>query len=247
MSIIVQYGNYVHAAGEVEYAINKTAKVSDRGFPVAELVTVDMEGMLFSDSPSAMDAKVVALKAAYAKNNQDWRVVADGISLAISVAASETIGGINVTVPPMFPSNASAAYVTLLKYRMQLQWEVPITDQFYALKSFSETLTFSGGGPRFGHMEVALGLPVKQKLRANTIFRVTQQGSAVGFYATPVVPDPLWTDALVEYNPERTVATGITKGPIGEPLRTDIPVTWKYVYESATSLSGRPNFWGLTS
>lgn len=245
MSIVVQYGNYVHDAGEVEYNIQKQATLNDLGEPVGERVTVNMDGLLMATGTGDMDAKVIALRRAYLKDNQNWRVVLAGSPLDVSVDAEDTIGGIHVTQPPSFPSNKNAAYVTILPYRIQLQWEQAITDQLYALKSFTESLSFSGGGPRYGHIETAVELPEKQLLRRNTVYRVIQQGQAVGMYRQPALPLPLFPGALVSA-PDTSLGSGRVIGTLSTLKQTEIPVTWKYTFESATPLAGRPNIWGLT-
>jgi hypothetical protein len=245
MSIVVRYGNYTHAAGEVEYQIQKQAILNDLGEPVGEKVTVGMDGLLMGTSTSDMDSKVQSLRAAYLKDNQNWRVIAGSTVLDVSVDAEDTLNGIHVTQPPSFPSNKNAAYVTTLPYRIQLQWEQAVTDQLYALKSFTESLSFSGGGPRYGHIETAVELPEKQLLRRNTIYRVVQQGQAVGMYRQPLLPLPLFPGALVSA-PDTTLGSGRALGPLDRLRTSEIPITWKYTFESATPLAGRPNVWGVT-
>lgn len=246
MSIIVSYGNYTHDAGEVEYAINTTAEVNQRGIPAKYRTTIDMQGLLLASSTTEMDQKVAALRAAYLKHDQDWTVNANGSPLDISIAAVDTIDGVTVAAPPSFPTNRGAAYITTLEYRIRLTYSQVIFAERYALKSFTESLTTSGGGYRRGFIETATGFPQEQLFRRHTVFRAVQQGQAVGFYETPLIPNPIWPAALVTPNPEQTLGSGVTLGPIGRPVTSDIPRSWKYQYESAVPLTGRPNIWGRT-
>lgn len=251
-SIVVQYGNYTHQSGEVEYSISRSADVSDLGMPVRQIVTVDMNGVLYGESTTNIDQKVTALQNAYNKDSQSWRVLADGSPLAISKENGATIGGIHVTVKPQFPENRNAAYVTFLPYRIQLTWIEAVPETTFLLKSFTESLTFSGGGQRRGFIEVATGLPVLQKLRENTVYKVIQQGQAVGAWREPIIPLPLFPDALMEA-PEIFYGNGVVKGPPENRYQIDIPASWKYVFESAEELRTpppiptRPNRWGSVS
>ena len=245
MSIVVQYGNYTHDAGEVEYTIAKNAILSDRQIVIGQRVSITMNGMLFADSVSAMDAKVISLLAAYAIPNQNWRVLKDGSPLAISVSAADTTSGITITQPPSFPSNKDAAYVTYLPYTIGISYEQSKNDEVFALKSFTESLQFAGGGPKYMHLETATGLPQKQLVRQNTIYTAVQSGSAVGMYREPVPPAPIWPNALVQ-NGSIGFVSGRVLGPISTPVQTERGISWQYTFESATPLFGRPNIWGVT-
>lgn len=246
MSIVVQYGSYTHDAGEVEYSIQKNAVLSSRNLVVGQTVSIQMNGMLLADSVSAMDAKVQSLVAAYSVPNQNWRVLNNGSPLAISINAEDTISGINVTQPPSFPTNKDAAYVTYLPYTIALAYEQFKIDELFSLKSFTESLQFSGGGPKIMHLETATGLPQKQIVRQNTIYRAVQSGQAVGMYREPVPPAPIWPNALVDTG-NRGYTNGRVIGPIGAATQTERAVSWQYTFESATPLFGRPNIWGVTA
>lgn len=246
MSIVVQYGSYTHDAGEVEYTIQKNALLSSRNLVVGQSVTIQMQGMLLSTDVSAMDSRVQSLVAAYAVPNQNWRVLNNGSALAISINAVDTISGINVVQPPSFPSNKDAAYVTYLPYTITLAYEQAKNDELFALKSFTESLQFSGGGPKTMHLETATGLPQKQIVRQHTIYRAVQSGQAVGMYREPIPPAPIWPNALVEA-PSVGFTNGRVIGPLSATRQIDLAVSWQYNFESATPLFGRPNIWGVTS
>ena len=241
MSIYVRYGNYSHGVGEVEYTITREALLTAREVAYAHRTTVQMQGMLVADSSSEMDGYVKSLKAAYARPDRDWLVMLNNRPLDISIYARDCISGVTVQGGVSFPSNKNAAYVTHLPYSITLTADVAIADQSRALKSFSEKLRFSGGGPRFLHIETAVGLPVKQIGRRHTVYRAVQSGSAVGLYARPIVPQPLWPNDQIE-NVEYELDSGQYRGD----TRTDLGVTWTYRFESARRMFGTPNAWGRT-
>jgi len=243
MSIVVQGGNYTHASGEVEYSLSVDGFLNERGDTVTHRVKVQMQGELYADSTTNLDVAAAALRSAYRDRLTQWRVLADGSALVHSVLEADTIDGIRVVQPPSFPSNRSAAYVSYLPYTIGLEWEQLVTGMEEALVSFDETLQFSGGGFRTGHIETAVNLPQKQLLRRHTIFRAVQSGSAIGMFFRPRVPDPIWPSALVEENPASSLASGKWRGRVS-PNRQEVPVTWQYNYESAVPLFGRPNDWG---
>ena len=114
-----------------------------------------------------------------------------------------------------------------------LEAEIPIDadDLETALRSFEETLSFSGGGPKYGHLETLAGPPVKQLLRQQTVYRVGQSGQAIGLYQRPTAPLPIWPQAQVE--------SGVRR--LSSPKRrrddyTDFSIDWSFRFESATPL-----------
>ena len=244
MSIVIQGGNYTHASGEVEYSLSVDGFLNEQGNTVTHRYRVQMQGELYAASTGDLDTAAIALRAAYRDRLTQWRVLADGSALVHSVLEADTIDGIRVVQPPSFPSNRSAAYVNYLPYTITLEWEQLILGMEEALVSFDETLQFSGGGYRTGHIETAVNLPQKQLLRQHTIFRAVQSGSAVGMFFRPRVPDPIWPGSLVEPNPASTLASGKWRGR-ANPNRQEVAVTWQYNYESSVPLFGRPNDWGV--
>lgn len=241
MTIYVRYGTYQHQPGEVEYSFQREVLLNEREVAYAYRTTVQMQGLLLADSTDDMNVKVRSLEAAYSRSDRDWVVEQDGQALEVSIYDSNTISGVTITGGVSYPTNRNAAYVTILPYEINLTADVIIESELFALRSFEETLRFSGGGPRFLHIETAVGRPVKQLGRRNTIYRAVQSGSAVGLYRRPVVPRPIFPGALVE-SPETEYDSGVYRGD----TLTDLSVSWVYRYESALPLSGRPNVWGRT-
>lgn len=248
MSAYVKYGSYSHAAGEVELVITEDILETDSATPYARLVRWELLGLLMADTPQQIDDAVEALRAAYATNGQDLSLIVTGSDGAtftadVSIDSSLAVGGVRVISGPSFPSNRNAAYSTHLPYSITLEAEIPVDDAPTLMRSFSETISFSGGGPKYGILEPTTGLPVRQQLKQNTAFRAEQSGRAVGLYQRPVRPLPLWPAWLVDsgsyrkQNPRR-------RGSGASLTYTDYEIEWSYRFESPYLLTGNPHTWG---
>jgi hypothetical protein len=106
------------------------------------------------------------------------------------------------------------------------------------LRSFNETLTFSGGGPRITVVECANVPPQPQVLNLFTAFRATQVGSAVGMFGYPPIPVPIFPAALEESGQPAFTSPSLKGG-----IYVDYGVSWSYRFISATPMAGLPNQW----
>ena len=108
-----------------------------------------------------------------------------------------------------------------------------------AMTSFTETLTFEGGGPKFIWLPAINGAPQKQQVYGQTTYRATQQGKAVGLMGFPPPPPPVFgADKLISA-PKFTEVS---------PTRTGLgfqgyTVTWLYTFEDGSPLIGVPHVW----
>lgn len=244
--IWVQFGSYAHDPGEVEYSIRKRALLTDRKTPYAHMVRVDMAGMLVGSGTSEIEAKLTNMIDAYSSDNKDFSIKlgdSDTNSI-ISITSSETNGGVRVVEPVSYPSNVNAVHTTYMPYTVSLEAEVPISNPATAIRSFVETLEFAGGGPRRGWLEPIYGRPVRQQLKQQTIYKAIQRGQAVGLYARPIIPLPIWPFALVERNPRRAIDNGRPYGGGSDATTMDFSVSWQYEFESDRPLIGTPHRWG---
>lgn len=157
---------------------------------------------------------------------------------AHQLLSKNTLGGTVVVQRPEFQDAKGAQHVTYRTCQAAIAATVLVEDPDTLLKDFTEELTFSGGGARFGHLEPLVGVPVKQLKKQNTIYRATQTGRATGVLMFPNIPLPVFPDALIE-------APVVTKGGptrIGNDY-TDFMISWTYQYESATAMRGNPTPW----
>ena len=239
--MFLKYGDHAHAVGECDIAIAIEALETDAGTPYAQRVRWDIRGLLTGEDASEINEKVIALKTAYSENARDLTILLPNGTTASSqrIVSANTTGGTRV-VSASFPTMDRAGYVTNYQYSVVVEAEIPLDDIQTALRSFSESLSFTGGGPRYGHLETLNTAPVKQLLRQQTVYRVEQVGQAVGLYARPTPPLPIWPAAQIESGARR----------LGSPKRrrndyTDFDINWSYRFESASPLVGSPHVWGL--
>lgn len=239
----VKFGSYKHDVGECELNLSREILETDARTPYAEVWRADISGMLLADNQASMDQKVEALLRAYSKANQDFVLyLSDGTPSYINMRSRNAIGGVRVVRGPSFPSNRNAAYVTYLPYSIALEAEFPFAQRADALRSFQERIVRSGGGPKFSLTETLNTRPIPQRNKVATIYHATQSGNAVGLYAMPTVPAPIWPQWLVEApkievgSPKR-IGTGRSKG------YTDFTVSWQYTFQSVTPLYGYPTRW----
>ncbi len=243
--MFVSYGSYSHDPGEVEVAVLKDAVRTGGDTIWAHKWNWELRGQLVGTSESDIDGKVAALEAAYIDDQDIAIELTGGGDTNLSVAVADTMGGIRVVSGPNYPDNRGAAYVTYLPYTINLEAIVPISGPETTLLAFEESITREGGGPRYGMLEPVVGFPVRQLLKRNTIFRATQTGRAVGINSRPFPANPLWPSALKEA-PQIEKPSPKRIGAGNQQTYTEFEITWKYEFESATSLFGGPNAWGLS-
>lgn len=241
--MFLKYGDHSHAVGECDIAIAIEALETDAGTPYAHLHRWEVRGLLTGEDADEINEGVIGLKTAYSQNDRDLLIyLPDGSAASDQkILTASTTGGVRV-VSTSFPTMSRAGYVTNYQYAITLEAEIPIDDDDLetALRSFTETLSFSGGGPKYGHLETLTGPPVKQLLRRQTVYRVEQSGRAVGLYARPSPPLPLWPAAQVESGARR-----LTSPRRRRDQHTDFAIDWQFRFESAGPLVGSPHVWGL--
>lgn len=240
----VRYGSYAHAEGEVELAWERDPIRSEGGDLLAIVTRASLSGQLLSDSESNMDAAWSALVAAYV-DGQDLALVYTATGdTSLLLESARCNGGTRVTKPPSLPPMRGPAYSLILPYSIVVEGEEEVTNRDTDLLSFTESLTVSGGGPRFAVRETLDGYPIRQQVRAATTFRATQSGSATGLYGYPIVPPPLFPGAMVEA-PQVTRVTPRRRGASGTRLSyTEYAVQWQYQYESPGPLGRNfPTVW----
>jgi len=232
-------GEYTHPIGEPQIAISKRPIFDRGGVPIAHTVTWNIQGMLLGNGQADLDAKIAAFTAAYARQNEDIvLLLSDGVTESQhTLKVSDTRGGVYVTRGPDFPRGDGPEYATRRSFAVQLSAEVPLRGSIATVMNFQETVSTAGGGPRYAHVETALGFPVKQQLRTATTYVATQSGTATGYDAYPQVPLPLFGDANLAQAPRV-----IRRSPqwVGNQVR-NFTVNWQYQFESAAPLFGLPH------
>jgi hypothetical protein len=245
MTISIKYRSHTHDVGEVVLSVNRQTLLTDARTAYAETVQIQLDGYLVGDGVASIDTKLAALSNAYAIDGGDFIVTDDAAGeLELSLRSRETLGGIRVVKKPTLPPMQNAAYVTFLAYQVVLEAIVPKSSPSTLLRSYSEQISFSGGGWRRGCLQTRVGLPQSQLFTRNQIFRAVQTGRAVGLYSYPTMPSPIWPAWLVEQYPEKTYVAGRPVGEGSAATYMDFGIQWRYVFESPVPLVGVPRTWG---
>lgn len=224
------YGNYTHADNEVTLSISYRP-VYERGVKVKVTVTWTIDGKLQADDAAGLSLAIAALEAGYAANGQNLSLG----GTAHSLLSSECIGGTRVT-ELSYPTGDGAEYVTFRSYRITVEGDLAVTNTTTVITEFTESISLSGGGPKWVMLTPANGPPQRQQTRGQMPYVARQSGSAIGFGQYPAVPDPIWPSA--EHRERRQITRNSPKVTAGAAQY--YPVQWSYEFESATSLIGNP-------
>jgi len=252
--MILKYGNYAHALGTVRVTVDNERLENDAEMVWGWKQTWNIQGMLTSQQATESAAraeiktKMAAMANAYVRDGKDVVLLQpDGVTKSHHwLRNADTLYGVKVEKFPSYNDPGPGELVTIARFEIVLSGIIRNLAARSGLKSFQETLQFQPGGAKRGLQETLIGLPDEQLLRRHQIWKVTQQGSAVGLFARPNIPPPLWpsqqTDAvpLVTLGNPRRISTDT-----GDTWM-DWPISWQYQYESAYRLSGQPHVWGLT-
>ncbi len=240
----LKYGNYQHAANEVSVVISKEGLFTEANIPRGVRERWNIQGRLQAGDQASLTAAIGALTAAYSVQAQDVGFFLDnGTPTSHAIASAATNGGVRIVVPPSFPEGKGAEYSTFRTYTVALEAE--LLDLSASLMSWTEVLSFQGGGPQFAFLEPINGIPQKQLLKQAMTFHVTQSGQAVGQFGYPTPAPPIWPDA--EHVNRRDVRMELPKrkGPPGNPTYTEFKITWSYSFEDAGPLVGLPTAWPI--
>lgn len=233
-----KYDNYRHGDGEVRLVVSKQPLRAPNGMVRGQKITFTIDGRIMGSSQSSITTQLAALEAAYQVQGGRAGLYADDGSPTVHLLdANNTLGGIEVVEAVSYPEGKGAEYATGRAYRIVLSAEVP--NLAVAYLAFTESLSFSGGGPKIKFLELLTGEAQKQTLVEQTTYKCVQSGSAVGYGAYPPFPPPLFPgDQIV--GPETAGDSPTRSGPPGSPIYVEFPIRWKYVFESVNPLGGIP-------
>lgn len=240
--VVLKYGSYTHALGEVALSITSRPHFNPRGLHDATLERWEISGLLRTDTSAALTTAIDALVAAYAVPEQNLGLyLADGATPTSHLLASaDTLGGTRVVEGPDFPTSHGGEYSLHRGYRVVVEGLVPLAGTELDLLLREESITLAGGGPRFVYLQTITGPPRRQQVAQSTPYRALQAGRAIGRLAYPLTNSPLWPTAehidrrqIVRRTP-RVVAT-----TAGQSL-TDFEIAWQFEFESDVPLVGGP-------
>jgi len=227
---------YTHEQNEVELTVSLQPYYSERGQYAGTKYIHRLKGKLQAASQAAITTAIAALELAYRNGGYDAGLyLDDGTTLTGHYLTNSTaVGGVRC-VSIDYPIGNGAQYSTFRDYEITLEADYQTGTN--ALRDFSETISFEGGGgPRKVFIETLDGYVIEQITAQRTAYRAIQQGSSMVYGDYPRAPPPIWPNA--EIVDQRRVS------PIGPQIegrnRTVYGMQWQYVFQSATPLSGFP-------
>jgi len=244
----VKYGDYTHQAGSPAVTIERENVHTEAGSLWLTRERWTIQGMIANPSGVAADMStaIAALENAYRSGGQDLKLLMpDGSTSSEHVLLNANcLGGTRVTKPPSYPKGDGPEYVTLRHFTVTVEGDIPATSRTDLL-SWVETISFSGGGPRYGYVETLVGLPQKQKLRQATIYKAVQSGRAVGIANYPTIPQPMWAADQVDARDVQYDSPRRRGFSSGSDTWTEWGVSWTYRFESAYPMiaPNGPNRW----
>lgn len=232
--------SYTFPLGTADLGITREVLYNDADQPHADRVRWAGDCLLVGTSPTDIDSKIALVNTAFNLNGQDFRLtMPNGTTNSQHVMLnSGSITGTMIRKMPSVSTFQGAGGVTNLRFTWEVEAEYPLANSLFLLRSFEETLSFEGGGEQQGYLLPLYGNPVLQTLRQRDSYRVTQAGTAVGLYARPQIPPPLFAGNLMRA-PRTTKKSPRRRGAGYE----DYSVTWEYFFESPSPIDAEPTQW----
>lgn len=239
--MILSYNGYTHDDNEATIVMSRRAKTNDRTQTEGYVDRWTIDGVLHAASAAALTTALQALATAYSTDGGDAILyLPDGVTeTAHALRSSATTSGVRV-IEAHYPEGGGAEYTTFRSYQIVLEAETTFASSGgggnQGLQSYTEIVTFSGGGPRFAWLQPLVGPPVRQLIHQQTTYKAMQAGSAIGRNSYPTPNLPLWPQA--EHIERRQLAR---KSPERSGLNyVNYEVTWQYEFEAAVAMSGSP-------
>ncbi len=234
----LRYRNYTFGDNLVDIDRNLQTLVSETGQPYAQTDTWQCRGEIIGSGQTTLGAVIAGVAAALGQPYGDLYFLADDGTPIYSMINAQSLNGVrinNLRIP-----TKTNAYATSVPFEFEAQatflYNAAILGVEALILHFNESLKMSGGGPRYGFMELINGSPVPFVSTPQTVMRATQQGQAIGLGGYPVIPGPFWPADLL---PDQTE---IEKG---SPKRNGVgyweyPVSWRYEFAAIAGLIGSP-------
>jgi hypothetical protein len=234
------YGTMGFGPNAASYTVSDEVAWNEGGQPYARKRRFEVQGRLFVDGQADASAKINALRNALdvqfldlVFRHDDGTASADVLTNTGSSTGVRSLGA-------SFPEAEGPEYATIRTFRCAFEAEYPLSGTAGLLLSFRETLTFRGGGAVYVVLPAISGGAQRQLVypAGGTAYEATQEGEAVGYLDWPVIPGPLFPDALKQA-PEVSRASPKRVGAGYQEYAT----RWSYAYESTVPLVGTPNLW----
>ena len=244
--MILRYGTFTHKLDEVALSIKRTSKLDASGAIESIVQTWDLTGFLTADTQALLTIEIQRIEAAYEVSGKDITLfLDDGLTLSAHFMVNGlALGGLRVISGPSFPEGAGVEYTTTRRFTVVIEGEfLPPPGFRKKFLAFSETLTFTGGGPRFVMLGAINGPPQRQQTAQQTAFKLVQSGTQTGHLRRfrenlPLFPADEHFDLrqITESGPDRR-AGGAT------PFFTGFVTSWQYTFEAIKPFNAIPTFW----
>lgn len=139
------------------------------------------------------------------------------------------------------PNSAEDVYATGIAYRVVYSAKRLAAAPGSNLLEFEETIACDPGGREFTYVGGAVNLAERQLAFQAKPWRYVQQGRALGAFAYPFIPPPIWPFARIR--PEAPAHQLRSPRVLGKSasLDSEYEITWSYEYEWHGPLRGIPH------
>lgn len=237
-------GTFTHRINECGLKISRTPEFDGAGTIWGWRERWDISARILNESadPTDIDAVITSIEAVYATELSYIALLHDDDSpTSHEIEVANTIGGIRVVVPPIFPTNGRSEYVTYRTYQVAVEMIVPKRTGSTLVYDLKESIDFKLGGAVYGFLEANEGPAVKQQIRTARPYYATQSGVITGVNAFVDIPDPIWpSDQLQPV--QQTSSSGRKVGNANEGYIL-FATNYRYEFGSTSALIGNPTSW----
>jgi hypothetical protein len=243
--MIVYYGTSpLGDNGAVGWDLSQDTEVSPTGQRLSKTKTVTLNGgfqvpsNLGYTTQQCQDwiaARTLELETILARFNQSvWLAKEDGTTSAQFLTPVGSSTGVQLVSGPNYSNERGAVHGTFVLWTATFRATYPISQEFNPNEgtpyvTFRETVSRSGGRPRFVAMEALNADPQIQMTSLRIPTTITQSGQATGYRGYPPFPNMLYPQA-----PAVEVDTGRT-GPEQKGLElVNFGISWTYKFTFST-------------
>lgn len=186
-------------------------------------------------------AEIGRLKSQMLRNDIDLVFLEDSTlaETALKLKASECVSGPSV-VDFSFPNNEDDVYATGIMYRVTYSAKKWASGNASNILEFEERIVQQPGGREYVYVGGAVNMAERQLGIQAKPWRYVQAGQALGAFAHPRIPPPIWPFALT--NPDGPKLNISSPRVLGRSpgLDTEFAISWEYEYEWHQPLRGLP-------
>lgn len=234
MGLRLNYNGYNFDTETTLTSIGRAFEHDDRGRKRYETQTWRIRTILQADGQTAITAAINALEAKLEDGHDLILYQTDGVQTPHKLLDALTLLGVFITGIEYSESTGS-------EYANKRVADISFTgiksvSQTDNVISFSESVSFTGGGPRHAWQECIEGDPQKYQVAKKTLYYATQSGTMEALAITDV-PDPLWGADVQDGNPD------INMTPVYVNNQLRYRYTWTYRFISREEFSHAYNVW----